>query len=552
MDRRLLVVAVAVMLAVAGCAGDGTGDGGPEIDDDPEAVDDAASDTDDGGTSDADDEDSDTDGDPADDSGDSDQPPSDDDETEEETDDADEGAVQDGPLEVHAINVGQADATLVVSPSGETILIDTGDWPNDGQTVISYLDTLGIDRIDHLVSTHPHADHIGGHAAVIEHFETEKDGIGAIWDPGVTHTTQTYDRYLDAVEEHNVTLFRTQQSDNIPIDGVNATILNPPADSAHPDEFHYNSIALIVEHGDTAFLATGDAEIDAEDRMLDAHGQALEADLYHAGHHGSRSSSSADFLDTVDPRITIISAAYDSQYGHPHEEVLERFATREIEAVWTGIHGTIVFESDGETFTAVAQSNATTNPLALREEPAITAPPTAEPEYQLPLDGRHGFTAPDDQESGADDGDDSDGSDDGDGGNETASPVSVAPTTASSAAEHTWRLEEIDFEGEVDEISVAYPDAASFDGLNESDVTVTMTRQLSDGTDTSEIRVNNGQYSGSGATFDLDGRYTTNVAGPIEVVINGLQNPDAGNHTATITLHGEDDELAIDAAFEIE
>jgi competence protein ComEC len=137
----------------------------------------------------------------------------------------------DGSLEIHAINVGQADATLIIAPSGETLLIDSGDWTDDGQTVIEYLDHHDVDRVDHLVATHAHSDHIGGHPAIIEHYETEKDGIGAVWDSGVTHDSAAYERYLDAVEDHDVTLYETHDGDEIPLEGdaVTASVLNPAA-----------------------------------------------------------------------------------------------------------------------------------------------------------------------------------------------------------------------------------------------------------------------------------------------------------------------------------
>ena len=293
---------------------------------------------------------------------------------------ATDGSVE-GTLEIHAINVGQADATLIIAPSGETILIDTGDWRDDGGTVIDYLEAHDIDRIDHLVATHAHADHIGGHAAIIEHYEEEKDGIGTAWDSGVPHDSQTYENYLDAIEEYDVTLFDAQEGDEIPVEGIQAEILNPPAESEQPDDLHYNSLTVHVQHGEVTFLSTGDAEDAAEARMTDEYGDELAADIYHAGHHGSDTSSTEEFLAAVDPDAAIISAAYDSQFGHPHEEVLERFDEHGIDAYWTGIHGTIVFVSDGETVTVETQTDATTEPLDLRDEPETDADP-ADPTEQ--------------------------------------------------------------------------------------------------------------------------------------------------------------------------
>ncbi|NUE01772.1 MBL fold metallo-hydrolase [Halorubraceae archaeon YAN] len=277
------------------------------------------------------------------------------------------GAV-DGEVQFHHIDVGQGDATLIVTPSGETILIDTGDWRQDGQHVISYMESHDIDRIDHLVGTHPHADHIGGHAAVIAHFEDELDGIGAVYDSGVAHTSQTYENYLDAVEAYDVELFITEEGDQLPIedDGVIATVHNPPAGDSGTD-LHYNSIALAISVGEITYLTTGDTEADAEDRVVSEWGDEIESDIYHAGHHGSSTSSSEPFMNAVQPDFAIISSGFESQYGHPHDEVLELFAEMDIETYWTGIHGDIVFTTDGTSIDVTSTDDATTDPAEILE-----------------------------------------------------------------------------------------------------------------------------------------------------------------------------------------
>jgi competence protein ComEC len=305
-------------------------------------------------------------------------------------------APDEGYLEVHAINVGQADATLLRTDE-ETMLIDSGGWRDDGETVIDYLEARGVDRIDHLVSTHGHADHIGGHAAVIEHYETEKDGVGAVYDSGVPHTSQTYERYLDAIERHDVDLFEVASGDEIPFNGTGTTVLNP--ESPGGEELHPNGVAVHIAVGETAFLFTGDAERETEEAMLDRHGETIEADVYQAGHHGSNTSSGPAFLDTVDPDIAVISSAYDSQYGHPHDEPLQRFADRDIEAVWTAVHGTVVFEADGETITVRTQHDATTDPLEIQSAEAATADPSDPPEERFSLGDASGHVAPVDARS---------------------------------------------------------------------------------------------------------------------------------------------------------
>ncbi len=273
-----------------------------------------------------------------------------------------------GELELHHVDVGQADATLVVTPSGETILIDTGDWRDDGEAVIDYLERHDVERIDHLVATHAHADHIGGHAAVIEHLEEEGEGVGAVYDSGVVHTSATYDRYLEAVEAYEVTLFQVTEGDELPLedDDIDATVLNPPEGDSG-DDLHYNSVALTVEFGDFAYLTTGDAERNAEARLLEDWGEDLAADVYQAGHHGSSTSSTEPFLDAVEPQMAVISSAEDSQYGYPHDEVLESFAERGTETYWTGVHGHVGVTTDGEEIAAESEREAPTDPAELRD-----------------------------------------------------------------------------------------------------------------------------------------------------------------------------------------
>ena len=311
MRRVLLLVGVAAAVVLAGCAGVPGGEVGVETDADDETAD----------TSD---------------------PPRD----------------VDGELEVHHIDVGQADATLVVTPADETILIDTGDWRQSGAGVIEYLEAHDIDRIDHLVATHAHADHIGGHDAVIEWAETEGDGIGIAYDSGVAHTSQTYERYLDAIEEHDVELLLVEEGDELPIDGTaTGLVVNPPAGDSGSD-LHHNSVSLVLEFGEFRYVTTGDAETAAEEHMVEAWRSELDAEAYHAGHHGSSTSSTDPFLDAVAPEVAVISSAYDSQYGHPHDEVLTAFAERGIETYWTGVHGDIVLRTDGNGSVDVETSDA--------------------------------------------------------------------------------------------------------------------------------------------------------------------------------------------------
>ncbi|SDR04976.1 competence protein ComEC [Natronobacterium texcoconense] len=347
------------MLVLAGCVGGPDGGDNATVEDDLSGED---VDEPDDGESDEDDE-----------AGTQDEPDEDTEDEETTTDTEDEettdAATVDGDLEIHHIDVGQADATLLITPSDETILVDTGDWRQDGSDVIDYLESHDIDRIDHLVATHPHADHIGGHAAVIEHFETDGDGIGAAYDSGIPHTSQTYENYLDAVEEYDVELLLVEEGDELPIDdeSVSALVTNPPAGESG-DDLHYNSVSLALEFGEFRYVTTGDAEEDAEQRMVEEWGDDLEGDVYQAGHHGSSTSSTEPFVDAVSPEIAVISSDYDSQYGHPHDEVLEEFADRGIETYWTGVHGDVVVTTDGSEIDVEAETTFSTDAEDLLEE----------------------------------------------------------------------------------------------------------------------------------------------------------------------------------------
>ena len=285
-----------------------------------------------------------------------------------------------GTVEVHYINVGQSVSTLIVEPDGETMLVDTGHYNDDGEHVIEYLQRHDITRIDHLVTSHNDADHIGGNAAIIEYLETDADGVGAVYDPGIAASTQTYEEYLDAIEAHDVTLYETREGDSLPFGAVTVDVLGPPEPYLASDDRNENSIVLKLTYGETSFLLSGDAEAEQEAYLVETYGEQLESTVLKAGHHGSASSSSDEFIETVDPEAVIVSSAYESQYDHPHEEVLQRLSERSLSTYWTATHGDIVLVSDGSAVSVQTQADAPTDPRSLREgdpvEPGTTEPVT--------------------------------------------------------------------------------------------------------------------------------------------------------------------------------
>ena len=301
-----------------------------------------------------------------------------------------------GDLELHHIDVGQADSTLVVTPSNETILIDTGDYRDDGAAVIDYLEAHDVDRIDHLVTTHGHADHIGGHPAIIEHFEENGGGVGAVYDPGVPHTTATYERYLDAVDTYDVPLYEVVAGDRLPLadGGLEATVLNPPDGDASGD-IDTDGVVLSLAFGDFSYLTTGDLDASGERRLVETYGDDLATDVYQAGHHGSSTSSNAPFLDRADPDIAVVSSAVDSRYGHPHDEVLAAFADRGIETYWTGVHGDIVVTTDGTAVSVETERNASTDPATLLERKRAVQSALVAPLANSGLHAERGLPTPD-------------------------------------------------------------------------------------------------------------------------------------------------------------
>ena len=291
-----------------------------------------------------------------------------------------------GTLDIHYINVGQGDATLIVGPTNETMLIDTGDYRDDGEAVLNYLRQHNINRIDYLVTTHADADHIGGHEAVIDYYETQANGIGAIYDPGLASSSQTYREYLDAVEKYDVQLYETRAGDSIPFEGVKTEVLAPPKPYLDSEQRNENSIVLRLTLGQTSFMLPGDVEEDGESYLVDEYGGGLQSTILKSAHHGSAGSNTGPFLDAVQPQVAVISSAYDSQYGHPAEEALQRLADRNIDAYWTTTHGNIVMSSDGETISVATQQTAPTDPNSLRDGEPV------EPGSDTPVEQRTTIT----------------------------------------------------------------------------------------------------------------------------------------------------------------
>lgn len=248
-------------------------------------------------------------------------------------------------LAVHFIDVGQGDSILVQFPNGCVMLIDAGP-DGSGAPVISYLKQQGIKKIDYLVATHPHADHIGGMAAVIEEFDINK-----VYMPKVTHTSKTFEDMLLSIKSKGLKITPARAGLSIfEQDGLQAAF-TAPCGSDYESLNNYSAVVKI-QYGSTSFLLTGDAEDLSEKEML-ASDADLQADVLKVGHHGSSSSTTPDFLKSVSPEYAVISVGADNQYGHPHQETLDMLTDAGVEIYRTDVHGTVIFVSDGKTLTVV-------------------------------------------------------------------------------------------------------------------------------------------------------------------------------------------------------
>ncbi len=269
-------------------------------------------------------------------------------------------------MEIHFLDVGQGDSTLIITPNGSTILIDAG-TATAGQKVVSYLKQAGVSTIDKLVMTHPHADHIGGAVEVMRNFE-----IGKVIDSGAIHTSQTYMNYLLYIDENDISFEVAVAGNYLDIDpNVEIKVVNS---GKNGDSLNDASVSLHFTYNDFTFLITGDAEVKAEQRIVDNYN--LKADVLRVGHHGSRSSTNQFFLDAFQPKDAIFSYGERNSYEHPHQEVVDRLQAANVNMFSTVYSGDVVLTTDGEIYTI----DAVVTPIDIlskggsSQEPVVISP----------------------------------------------------------------------------------------------------------------------------------------------------------------------------------
>jgi DNA internalization-related competence protein ComEC/Rec2 len=256
-------------------------------------------------------------------------------------------------LEVVYLDVGQGDSTLINTPGGKHILIDGGigggSFGSEDQgkkTILPYLRSHGINRLDTVLETHPDYDHIGGLASVVR---AKNLTIGEVLDPGVAHPSRGYLDLLNAVKERPEIKYRQPRAGDILDWGeeVEVEVVSPPYLLKDNNE---SSIVIKLTYGDVSFLFTGDAYGSAEQLMQDRYGWRLRSTILKAGHHGSKHSSSEGFLRKVHPEVAIFSCGKNNNYGHPHSEVIERLKKVGAKMYRTDKQGTITITTDGKNY----------------------------------------------------------------------------------------------------------------------------------------------------------------------------------------------------------
>lgn len=241
-----------------------------------------------------------------------------------------------GILKVHYLDVGQGDAIFVQLPGGENLLIDGG-GKEAGSFLVKYLKKQGAKRIEHLVITHPHLDHIGGLEEVVKSLP-----IDNIYMPRVSHSTKTFEDLMRAIKQKGLKIKEAKAGVKPDLGGEVQGIFLAPNKMEYKYLNDYSAVLKLTYKG-VSVLFTGDAEEISEREMLEA-GYDLKAEVLKLGHHGSSTSTCEEFLDAVAPEYGVISAGKNNDYGHPHRETLDKLNRRGIKVFRTDLQGTIILE----------------------------------------------------------------------------------------------------------------------------------------------------------------------------------------------------------------
>lgn len=242
---------------------------------------------------------------------------------------------------VHFIDVGQGDCTLVKS-GNKSLLIDSGESGNE-QTVLNYLAKEKVTKLDYVVITHMHTDHMGSMAKIIQSVEVSNVIMSELNEKN-TPTTKAYENLLNAVSQSGAKVLKAKAGDTYTLADAVIQILGPVKEYT---DLNNTSVVMRVVYKSTSFLFTGDAEKQAEEDIISS-GAEINSDVLKVGHHGSNTSTSKGFLTAVSPGLAVISCGKGNSYGHPNEETIKLLTEYGVNIKRTDENGSIVVISNGE------------------------------------------------------------------------------------------------------------------------------------------------------------------------------------------------------------
>jgi competence protein ComEC len=240
-------------------------------------------------------------------------------------------------MDVHFINVGQGDSIYIKTPNNKNVLIDAGP-PKSGKKVVQYLKERGVKKIHLVIATHPDRDHIGGLPVVLKSFEVEH-----ILDSGKLHVTRAYASYMNEVRRQEIPMTIAKVGKHISLDPLlDFRILNAYGKRKNNNQ---SSIALKLSYNDVDFLFLGDIEDKQESKI--ARNYDVRAEIIKIAHHGSKTSSSSEFLEEVDPNVAIISYSKFNRFGHPVNRVIKKLLKLNTHIYSTAAFGDLVIYTEG-------------------------------------------------------------------------------------------------------------------------------------------------------------------------------------------------------------
>lgn len=246
-----------------------------------------------------------------------------------------------GSLIVHYLDVGQGDSEFVELPNGKCMLIDAS-TDEYSTTIIDAVESFGYSKIDYVVATHPHEDHIGALDNVIDYFD-----VGEVYMPDATSSSQCFDDLETAIEQKQLDVVTAKTDTTVYDDGDLTIEFLSPIESSYSESNNYSAV-LKITYDENSFLFMGDAESLVERELVEKYGSELDADVLKVGHHGGNNASCQEFLEEVTPEYAVISCGENNSYGHPHKETLDRLEDCQAQTYCTDDCSTITITCDGQ------------------------------------------------------------------------------------------------------------------------------------------------------------------------------------------------------------